>query len=113
MNTQEFVDAVQELIIDKAAEMEAAIFLNPPGRKPDAKLLELSRWYKGLSESDRDMARKAMAKAARDAIFGIFVGLDGSMRLTNEEGHFELRFVRGEQFDLICHPEEMIHELLP
>lgn len=113
MTPEEFVDAVQEFVIKPTALGNVECFLHPPGRRPAEALLALSHWFKGLQDHDRDMVTRAMAMSARDAVFGLFVAIDGGRKLTDEDGHFELRYVRGDQVDILSDKETgWLHELL-
>lgn len=48
------------------------------------------------------MVHRAMARAARDAVFSCFVVLDNLTSVTDEEGDFELRFVRPDGIDILA-----------
>jgi hypothetical protein len=114
MNQSEFVKAIAEMAIRVVADEEVAAFLDPPGRRPDPALLELSAWFKGLSSEDRVMVHRAMEWAARSAVFRCLVALDNMTKVTDEEGEFELRFVRKDGVDILAGPLELesLHDLL-
>jgi len=114
MNTNEFAETISKMAIRDIADSEVATFLNPPGRRPPPWLLELSAWFKGLAPEDRVMVHRAMARAARDSAFRFCVILDNLTRATDEEGYFELRFVRPDGIDVVAGPAELesLHDLL-
>ena len=114
MDANKFAETISKMAIRDVADSEVASFLNPSGRRPPPWLLELSAWYKGLSQEDRVMAHRAIARTARHAVFRFCVILDNLTGATDEEGYFELRFVRPDGIDVIAGPAELesLHDLL-
>jgi hypothetical protein len=49
----------------------------PPGRDPDAYLVQLSRWFHDLSQADRQMAARVITFAVDSALFDMMCVLDG------------------------------------
>jgi hypothetical protein len=53
---------------------------------------------------------------ARNAVFGLLAVLDGARPVDaspGARGHFELRYIKGQQEDVLAGPEgEPLHELL-
>jgi hypothetical protein len=116
MTAEQFVDAIKTLVMDAAVSDTLTNLARPPGRSPGRDLLELSAWFNGLSESDREMARRTFALAAHAAVFGFLAVLDGSRTITTYESaadHFELRHVHGAKTDVLSGPSgRVLHELL-
>jgi hypothetical protein len=116
MNTEEFVAVIQKHVVDTIGPDLVTILRKPPGRKPDAQIVALSRWYNGLSDDDKAMVEQLLAIAARDAVFGVFTVLDGSTQVDptwEEDDHFELRHHHGGHIDVISGPDTPLHEFLP
>lgn len=112
MNAQEFVSALHSEVADAAVVGTFLLLEDPPGRKPDAKLVELSQWYRGLGERDRVMLRRVVAMSVDDCAFGLLAVLDGSRSVTDDPGDFELTFRSGESTDILCGPRgAVLHEL--
>lgn len=115
MNTKEFVDAIDRLVIARAAPDIVSLLRDPPGRKPAIELVELGRWFRGLSEADQVSLERLLAFAARYSVFGVFEILDGSLKSDPdwEPGdHFELRHVHDGQVDIVSGPDTALHEFL-
>ena len=77
MNESEFVAAIRLVVEKSAVEDCLNTYREPPGRNPSAELVQLSKWYETLSETDQSMVRKAMQDVAQAAVFGFFCVLDG------------------------------------
>jgi hypothetical protein len=116
MKAQEFVDAVRTLVMDAAVEDTVSLLEKPPGKKPQQELVELSRWWHGLPDADRVFAKRMLAFAARQAVFGLFSVLDGARSVTRSNAatdYFELRHIHGTSVDILGGPSgEPLHELL-
>jgi len=116
MNAQEFVAAIRDVVMDTSVTDTVAVMRKPPGRRPEAELVELSSWYNNLSNADREMLTRMLTMVARNAVFGLFAVLDGARRIDPDAGvedYFELRHVHGSSHDVLSGPEgEPLHELL-
>jgi len=111
LNAEEFVHIVKLRTSDAAVKNTLTILENPSGRSPSPGVIALSRWYHGLSDSDRNMLRRALEESAASAIFGFFCILDGVRVIedTPEKGELELYFVKGAEKNLLnsSHQEEL------
>ena len=115
MNTDEFVEAIRKVVVEPMANTTVGLLCRPPGRKPSAELVELSKWFAELSDDDQIMIERLLAMVARDSVFEVFAVLDGAMKVDPSWApgdHFELRHVHGGQVDVISGPETALHELL-
>jgi len=116
MTPIEFVDAIRHFVIDAAVSDSLMVIDRPPGRKPDARLVDLSNWYKGLPERDRTMLRQALEVVANGAVFGMFAVLDGARKIDAKgtpDDYFELRYVQGGKPNALSGPQgQVLHELL-
>lgn len=116
MNAQTFVDAIRREVMDASVLDTISIVLNPPGRSPSPELVEMSVWFNGLPEVEREKIKRMLEMVARHAVFGMLVVLDGARKVApSSEGpeHFELRHVHGAQVDILCGPQgDLLHDLL-
>jgi hypothetical protein len=116
MNTREFVDIIQKSVVEAAATDTISIVQRPPGRRPAEELVELSNWFNTLPKADQKMVERIAAKASRSAIFGLFSVIDGSRSIETTmgaRGHFELRYVKGDEHVTLAGPHgDPLHELL-
>ena len=77
----------------------------PEGRKPSEPLASLSGWYRGLSESDKEMARTLARYSADGSLFHLLSVLDGVINLGPERGSFEIYYVSGDGKTRLNDPE--------
>ena len=116
MKAQEFVDAIQKVVLDATGAGIVSILLRPPGRRPAAEIMELSRWFNGLSRQDKSMIERLLRVAVRHSIFGLFEVLDGSLKVdpsATADDYFELRHVHRGGTDILSGPKgAALHELL-
>ena len=116
MNAKEFVDAIRLLVMEAAVSDTVSVVQRPPGRRPSRELAELSAWFNGLSESDREMLKRMLELVSRQAVFGFLAVLDGARKVGSSESgldHFELRSVHGTAIEVLCGPHgDSLHELL-
>jgi hypothetical protein len=92
LNPQDFVEFVRSDVMHEAVDDVLASMAKPPGRRPAPELVELSKWFHGLSDPDRLMLRSALAEASHAAVFGLFALLDGVRRIDHNQpvGNLEL-----------------------
>jgi hypothetical protein len=77
----QFVDGMIAAVYHAAVDGTIRVMTNPPGRKPDRRLVDLSNWYRGLSPPHQERAQRLIAFAVDSAVFGILTALDGSRRV--------------------------------
>jgi hypothetical protein len=113
MTSEEFVEAIRLYVMDAAVTNEIANLEDPPGRQPAPTLLQQSRWFKNLGDSDRAMVASLLASAAEAAVFGFLNVLDGSRTIAGPMDYFELRHVHEDGVDVLSGPHgAILHELL-
>lgn len=116
MTAEEFVDGVKKYVMDAAVSDAMQVVVDPPGRQPPEHLVELSKWFAGVSQADREMIRRMMANVAHFAVFGLLVVLDSSRKVVDAPpGHFELCYVHDddEGRDVLSGPKgAILHDLL-
>ena len=115
MTPLEFVDAIQQVVLDASVEDTIATATAPPGRRPNGELIELSSWFNDLTDADRARVKQMLKLVAGTAVFGFLCVLDGSRQVEplGPKGYFELRFVKDGAEHVLSGPRgEILHELL-
>ena len=95
MKNEEFIKAIKLYVRDSAISDTIDILIDPPGRKPAKELIELSNWYKSMSDTDKIMLLKVLTNAVDAGLFGVLAVLDG-VRVVEKEspkGSFKLYYV--------------------
>lgn len=115
MKSTEFIDGIYSEVVKSTPHEIISLLENPPGRKPKASLLELSNWFNGIPESDREMVKRLLMMASHQATFGFLNVLDGtrSIEKNGKSGHFELHHVARKSVLLNAEDIQPLHELLP
>jgi hypothetical protein len=117
MTAEEFIDTIRLVVRDSAVEGTLSLLENPPGRRPAKQLVELSQWFAGLDDRDKQMLTELARLVAHDAVFGMLCVLDGVRQVesTPEKGRFELRYIKGTSVSELTTGSsgEYLHELLP
>jgi hypothetical protein len=111
MDAEEFVKAVREVVMHAAVDDVVGNLTKPPGRRPAPHLIELSKWFLGLTAENRDMVRRALAEASHAAVFGLFAVLDCARRVDSDKPAGELQFLYERHDDQTILNGEL-HELL-
>lgn len=112
MNSETFVEALRQYVLNAAVDDAIANLKRPPGRSVSANERLCSEWYNALSSDDADKVRQAAFAAAHGALFGVLAVLDGSRTIDDENGTFELTYTAKERV-LLNDPDAIgLHELL-
>lgn len=113
MNSQEFVSALKKYVGEVAVQSVLKNLELPPGRKPRAELLEMSRWFLALPSDDQAMVMRVVEEAVRNTIFGMLAVLDGAGKINDSSGEFILHH-KGVAGDSILNGPQgpSLHELL-
>ena len=111
MNAKDFIDLVSIQVADSALNAVFALLKTPPGAEPSNDDVELSRWFNGLTESDRARTREVAKESVRQTIFNFLTILDGVTRIDNTDSNsrLELTFVRKGIRNVINVPPEELH----
>jgi len=115
MNASHFIDVIRTEVLQSAAEGTISLLKRPPGRRPDPALVELSKWYNALSESDQRRVVEIAKISSHGAVFGFLTILDGLRAIEDgpDKGMLELRYRKGEQSVILNSPDEPpLHDLL-
>lgn len=115
MNAENFVESIKISVIESAIRTMNQYFTEPPGRKPDTFLKDISVWFNGMSESDKEMVQKIVTQAVQTSVFGFLCVLDGVRAIENtaDKGQLLLYFEKHGQRTLLNDPDtEYLHDLL-
>ena len=116
MNAVEFVRAIEAVVRDAAVVDTLSNVRHPPGRRPAQELLKLSAWYNRLDPQDQVMVKQMLEVVAQHVAFGFFAVLDGARAVEgagSPKGYFELRYITGDQEEILSGPSgAVLHELL-
>lgn len=110
MIRDEFVKKIIERVRNSAIYAMETNLNKPSGRNPDKKLLEMSRWYHSLEESDRVSLRAVLTDSIDEAIFGFLCVLDGS-RDIELDGTLELLFRTENVNEIINKGDIDLHDI--
>ena len=113
MNQEEFVKLLKDSLVQKVVNNNLILFENPPGRMPDKLLIEVSTFYKSLSETERETFRKCLIFQSRSVIFNILTMMDGVNKFSEDlNGRFELNVIEnGIKSHLNDPNDEYLHDL--
>ena len=92
MTPEQFVVELKQVVRD-GVEGEIEYYLNPPVTNPPGHLGVFSRWYQGLSDEDKEVARIALEYAAEGSLFSLLNILDNVQSLPSMKGHLESYYV--------------------
>jgi hypothetical protein len=98
MTPDEFVQAVYRSAYLDSVKAVVSVLESPPGQRPRAALMELSTWYKGLNELDRDAAERLIRFSADNAVFGILALIDGVRAVDDKQSRVQLT-IEGTDLD--------------
>lgn len=115
LDPDQFVQLIIDNVRTPAIEGSAKILRDPPGKRPSADLVELSRWFTGLTSADQALVIRAMTTAVDDALFGVMATLDGARSINPRPGtvqrlvlHAELEDGRSRRLN---EEDEDLHDL--
>jgi len=113
MEKENFIRPLKKTVRDSALRSSFEIITNPPGRSPARELVELSRWFNALTESDKKMVIKAAQMTLDQGIFNFLCILDGVDLLSEDYkgGTFVLSFRRHGQEVVINSMQNDLEEL--
>ena len=97
MNKEQFVDAIK-IAVGQATENDIKATLEKPiGRNPDQRQVELSNWYKNLSETDKDNLYEVIKQTVDTCLFGTLCVIDGVRAIENssDKGELILEYRKG------------------
>ncbi len=114
MTSKEFVEAVYDSVYKTAILNTMSVIENVPGKRPDKKLVNVSKWFNCLSPSDKIMIENIVKLCAEEAVFGFFAILDGIRQVESSsiKGELELFFAKDNMHYLINDKSnEYLHDI--
>jgi hypothetical protein len=86
MNQEEFIRIIKTAVEQPSIDGVVSNLKNPPGRRPEQSLVELSVWFNQLNEEEKIQVKNIIRMAVNHSIFGFFCVLDGvrSIKETND-----------------------------
>lgn len=115
MNARTFVDVLQQVVGNAAVEDTIGELVAPLGRRPSDRMLQLSGWYRSLSDTDRAMLSEILGMVSHSAMFGFLCVLDGVRAIESrpDKGTLSLTFWRDGSSTLLNDPAaEFLHDIL-
>jgi hypothetical protein len=113
MNSREFVAALKIVACDKAAMGVLENLRNPPGRRPDIALVNLSNWFKTLPTEDKAALEQIMNLATKQAVYNVLLVIDGLLTVSplGNRVDFELSVIDGGKREVLndCVKEPLTH----
>jgi len=94
VDSDAFVRAIERHARDSAINSTVSNLDLPPGRSPEPELLEASKWYCGLSDSEKRVVQWIIHLATDHATLGFLAIIDGSRAIEGgpSKGHLELYY---------------------
>ena len=113
MTPERFVEVLESECRDAAVAECITSFENPPGRRPDQALVELSQWFRSLQPSDREYVIRAMKHAADATLFGVLCVVDGvrAVESHTDKSTFILSAERGGLTTVISPTSDFLHDI--
>jgi hypothetical protein len=98
MDAREFVSNLRLAVEQTATRSILSTLESPPGRRPEARVVQLSKWFNDLTLPDREMLAKTLALAAEQTTYNMLLVLDGSLAIESarDKGQLELFYVDAE-----------------
>lgn len=113
MTTEEFVLQLREVVARVSANTIMENLRNPPGRRPEPRVLARAEWFSRLGDSDRAMIEAVVRESVDEAIFGLLCVLDG-VRAVDPDGRgvLELLYVDEDERSRLNDPDgELLHDI--
>ena len=114
MDQTEFVQVIKKVVTDSTIRSIEELITEPPGRMPQKKLIELSNWFKTLSEDDKKWLRQIIKDTASSSVFSFLCVLDGvkAIEAGGNKGKLLLYYERdGEQTLINDFDKELLHDI--
>jgi len=113
MKPEDFVRALKSQCRDAAVEDCLSNFASPPGRAPEADLVQIAKWFQSLSAADRSCLRLALQQVADATLFGVLCVVDGVRAIedSEEKSDFVLTARRAGANSQISPNDTYLHDL--
>jgi hypothetical protein len=114
MDGNEFARVIKNVVAENSIRSVEEVVTDPPGRSPNKELLELSAWFKSLSENERGKAKLLISNSVDEAVFGFLSVLDGVRAIegSGDKGRLLLYYVKGDERTLLNdETNEFLHDI--
>lgn len=114
MDQVNFVQLVKKVVTEDTIKSVEELITNPPGRSPQKRLVDLSNWFKGLSEEDKERLRELIKDSANSAVFGFLCAIDGVRSIDNpgDKGRLLLYYEKNGDRVLLNDPDQdFLHDI--
>jgi hypothetical protein len=114
MNAKDFIDIIRIVVVESSVKSMENNLESPPGRQPDKRLIDMSRWFNGLNDSEKKMVVGLIKESVEISVFGFLCLLDGvtAIEETETKGKLELFYEKGFNRVLLNDPnQEYLHNL--
>lgn len=114
MNSQQFVDVINKVVLKSTINSVESVLKSPPGRNPGQALTTMSKWYNKLSDEDKSIVNQIIAESARTSVFGFLCVLDGARAIEDQDkGELKLYYERRDERVLLNDQNKVnLYELL-
>ena len=114
MNAKDFIDTVRTVVVESSVKSMENNLETPPGRRPDKRLIDMSKWFNGLNDAEKKMVTGLIKESVEISVFGFLCLLDGVTAIedTEAKGKLELFYEKGVNRVLLNDPkQEYLHNL--
>ena len=84
LTTERLIDGLKLVVHRTAIDGVVRLLNRPPGQRPRAEMVELSRWYNSLDDHGRTQVHELVRLTADSTVLDMLSVLDGSMAISNE-----------------------------
>lgn len=107
MTPNQFTKNIKTITCDNTKAGIVAALQLPAGKRPDPKLLELSKWFNGLSESDAQAVKEVIDMAAEQSTYNFLLALDGLLAVSSESDEVKLElYLRSRTENIHLNPAD-------
>jgi hypothetical protein len=98
MDAQEFVFNFRLAVEQTAIRSVLSALESPSGRQPEARVIQLSKWFNDLGGRGQEMLAEALRLAAEQTSYNVLLVLDGSLAIESaqDKGQLELFYVNAD-----------------
>jgi hypothetical protein len=113
MNSEDFIEAIKMVVRDSTVAGELSNLAKPAGRKPHPEMVEMSKWFNGLPDSDKGFVERVIKYSADLSVFSFLAVLDGVAVIENgsDKGDLELYYVKGDERVRLNEPANPLHDI--
>jgi hypothetical protein len=114
MTPEAFISSIKTEVHDSSVTGVIENLEDPTGRRPQQRLVELSRWFNSLGPPERTKVEQVIQLAVHSGIFGLLSVIDGVRAIEDgsDKGHLELFYqCSSERSILTDSAQEFLHDI--